>query len=105
MNGNGNTYCCWNWKAGTTSGLIRRNYYATAYSISTDSGISIIKYTGNSKQGATLAHGLGTTKIDLDKQLNDAETGLYDDITNLIQGKTIYTSNTDCRTKLQWIWK
>ena len=59
VNANGGTYASWNWKAGTTSGLSGGTITPTAYSFSTTAGISIIKYTGNSTQGATIAHGLG----------------------------------------------
>ena len=80
---NGDTYCCWNWKAGTTSGLSGGTITPTAYSFSTTAGISIIKYTGNSTQGATLPHGLGVApKMIWIKSTTNAEAWVvgHDDI-------------------------
>ena len=60
-NGNSNTYCMWNWKAGTTSGLSGGTITPSAYSISTTSKFGIYKYTGNGSGSQTIAHGLGGT--------------------------------------------
>ena len=65
-NGNTNTgsrtFVGWNWKAGTTSGIATNGSTTitpSAYSFNQTTGISIIKYTGNSTSGAKIAHGLG----------------------------------------------
>jgi len=59
VNVSGQTMVSWNWKAGTTSGLSGGTITPSAYSFNTTSGFSMVKYTGNSTQGATVPHGLG----------------------------------------------
>jgi hypothetical protein len=62
VNGSGQTYASWNWKAGTTSGITTDSYTTitpTAYSFNATAGFSIIKYTGNGISGAKYPHGLG----------------------------------------------
>ena len=60
VNSNGSTIVSWNWKANgqgssNTDGSINTTYT----SASTTSGFSIVKYTGNGSNGATVGHGLG----------------------------------------------
>ena len=60
----GRTYICWNWKAGTTSGITTNGSTTitpSSYSFNQTSGTSIIKYTGNGTTGAKYPHGLGVT--------------------------------------------
>jgi hypothetical protein len=59
-NGSGNTYVSWNFKANgqgssNTDGTINTTYT----SVNTTAGFSIVKYTGNGSNGATVGHGLG----------------------------------------------
>lgn len=61
VNASGSTYVSWNWNAGgstvtNTSGTISAQVRAN-----TTSGFSIVTYTGNGTNGATIGHGLGVT--------------------------------------------
>ena len=61
VNDNGKTYVGWNWKANgqgssNTDGSINTTYT----SVNTSAGFSIVSYTGNGSNGATIGHGLGT---------------------------------------------
>jgi len=61
VNGSGDTYVSWNWKAGTSvSGNTTGSGTAKTYtgSVNTDAGFSIIKYTGNGTSGHTIPHNL-----------------------------------------------
>ena len=60
VNTNTEKYVSWNWKGGTTSGINATGADITpsAYSFNQTSGVSIIKYSGNSTSGAEVAHGL-----------------------------------------------
>jgi len=62
MNGDGQTYCSWNWKAGTAfsndASATSVGSLDSAGSVNTDAGFSIINFTG-SGANATVAHGLG----------------------------------------------
>jgi hypothetical protein len=60
VNGNGNSFVSWNWKANgqgssNTAGTINTTYT----SANTTAGFSIITYTGNGTANATIGHGLG----------------------------------------------
>ena len=59
LNASGETYVCWSWKAGTTSGLSGGTITPSSYSINTTNGFGIYEYTGTGSN-ATIAHGLGT---------------------------------------------
>jgi len=57
---NGGTYVAWQWKAngGTTSSNTGGSITSTVQA-NTDAGFSIVTYTGNGSDNATVAHGLG----------------------------------------------
>ena len=55
-------FVSWNWKCGTTSGIAtdgNTTITPGSYSFNTTSGVSVVKYTGNSSSGAKVAHGCG----------------------------------------------
>ena len=76
VNASGGTYVSWNWKAGTTSGITTNGSTVitpSAYSFSTTSGFSAVKYTGNGNTTTKVAHGLGVApKWILIKQTNSS---------------------------------
>ena len=60
VNGSGDTYVGWQWKAngGTTSSNSDGSITSTVQA-NTTAGFSIVTYTGNNTSGATVGHGLG----------------------------------------------
>tara|TARA_R100000353_G_scaffold42142_1_gene33488 strand:+ start:1432 stop:2487 length:1056 start_codon:yes stop_codon:yes gene_type:complete len=62
LNTSSNNYVAWNWKAngGTTSSNSDGNITSTVQA-NTTSGFSIVTFTGNGNNDATIGHGLGTT--------------------------------------------
>ena len=64
-NSNGDTYVGWNWKAETSftndASSTSVGSIDSTGSVNTDAGFSIITFTGNNTNDATIAHGLGTT--------------------------------------------
>ncbi len=60
VNISGQTYVAWNWKAngGTTSSNTDGSITSTVQA-NTTAGFSIVTYTGNATNGATIGHGLG----------------------------------------------
>jgi hypothetical protein len=53
------TYVGWNWKAGGTGGTSHTQGTITSTaSVNQDAGFSIVSYTGNGSDGATIGHGL-----------------------------------------------
>ena len=60
LNGNGDTFVSWNWKAANSSGSSNTDGNITStVSANTTAGFSIVSYTGNATSGATIGHGLG----------------------------------------------
>ena len=100
VNASSSHYICWNWKAGgdkgtfnvddvgyasaAAAGLNGGTITPTGASVGTEQGFSIIKYTANLTQGATISHGL-TQKPDfaifknMDSNLgtNEVDWGVY----------------------------
>jgi hypothetical protein len=59
VNGSGDTYVSWNWLAGGSASSNSNGSITSNVSASTTSGFSIVSYTGNATNGATVGHGLG----------------------------------------------
>ena len=61
--GNRNTanFASWNWKAGGSASSNSNGSITTSISANQDVGFSIVSYTGNNSNGATIGHGLGAT--------------------------------------------
>ena len=76
LNENSDNIVSWNWKGGTTSGITTNGSTVitpSAYSFSTTSGFSAVKYTGNGNTTTKVAHGLGVApKWILIKQTNSS---------------------------------
>jgi hypothetical protein len=58
-NGSGSTYVSWNWKAGGTASTNTDGSITSSVSANPTAGFSIVSYTGNATNGATVGHGLG----------------------------------------------
>jgi hypothetical protein len=56
---NGRTYVGWNWKAGGTGVSNTDGSITSTVSANPDAGFSVVTYTGNSTNDATIGHGLG----------------------------------------------
>ena len=70
VNGSGDTFASWNWKGGTTSGLVAGTHSVNSYSYNATSGFGIYQYTGDNTAG-TITHGLGAVpKMIITKTLN-----------------------------------
>jgi len=75
VNQNGASIVAWNWKANgqgspNTAGSINTTYT----SVNTTAGFSIVKWTGNGSNGATIGHGLGAVpKMMIFKILSSAD--------------------------------
>jgi hypothetical protein len=59
VNGSGITYVGWSWKAGGTGVTNTSGTITSTVSANTTAGFSIVTYTGNGTNGATVGHGLG----------------------------------------------
>ena len=73
VNGSGDTYCSWNWKAGGAGSANTDGDINSTVSANTTAGFSIVTYTGNlsSSTSATVGHGLGVApKMIITKRLS-----------------------------------
>jgi|TARA_R110000851_G_scaffold306312_1_gene464626 hypothetical protein len=59
INGSGGTFVSWSWKAGGSASSNSNGSITTSISANQDSGFSMVSYTGNNSNGATIGHGLG----------------------------------------------
>jgi hypothetical protein len=60
MNESGTTYVAWNWKAGGSGVSNSDGTTASVVSANTDTGFSIVTYTGTGSAGMTIGHGLSS---------------------------------------------
>jgi hypothetical protein len=61
QNTNTETYASWNWLAGGTASSNTDGSITSSVSASTTAGFSIVSYTGNGSDNATVGHGLGSS--------------------------------------------
>ena len=66
-NNSGNNYVSWNWKANGAGSSNTDGSITSTVSANTTSGFSIVTYTGNGTDGATVGHGLTSPKLILIK--------------------------------------
>ena len=73
VNASGDSYASWNWLADNTSGSANTDgSISSTVSANTTSGFSIVSYTGNGTDGATVGHGLTSPKLILIKARTSA---------------------------------
>jgi len=85
VNGSGESLVAWNWLAGGTGASNTDGSITSTVSANTTSGFSIVSYTGNATDGATVGHGLGAVPdMLIGKDLSDASAwGIWHkDLTN-----------------------
>ena len=98
VNTNSASQVSWNWKANgqgssNTDGSINTTYT----SVNTTAGFSIVKWTGNGSDGATIGHGLGAVpKMVIVKSTSNAENWnvYHEDITSADNGNFYLNSNS-----------
>jgi len=60
-NASNDNYVAWQWKAGTTSSSNTNGSITSTVSVGATQGFSVVTYTGNATNGATVGHGLGVS--------------------------------------------
>jgi hypothetical protein len=63
LNTSGDTYVAWNWKANGAGVSNTDGTITSTVSVNTTSGFSIVTYTGNGSNGASVGHGLGVKPV------------------------------------------
>jgi hypothetical protein len=72
VNTNSYTYVAWAWDAGTSTGSNTDGTITSQVRANTSVGFSIVSYTGNQTNGATVGHGLNSTPLLLLAKNRDA---------------------------------
>ena len=98
INGNSSTFVSWNWRAGNSQGSSNTDgsINTTYTSVNTTAGFSIVQWTGNGSDGATIAHGLGAVpKMVIVKSSSNSENWnvYHEDITSADNGNLYLNSS------------
>ena len=76
LNGNGNGFVSWHFKAGGAASSNTDGDITSSVSVNSTAGFSIVKYTGSGTDGHTVGHGLGgTPAMVIQKRLDGAIGG------------------------------
>ena len=98
-NTNAVTHVAWNWLGANTTVSNTAGSITSTVSANTTSGFSIVSYTGNGTNGATVGHGLGAVpKIIIYKERSEARNWYV--FTSVIDGSydNLYLNLTDAKT-------
>jgi hypothetical protein len=91
LNGNGDTYVAWNWKASGSTASNTDGINASTVSANQTAGFSIVKYTRDGNSVTTVGHGLGKTpKVLIEKDRDTSGTN-WAFITTAIDGTDDYS--------------
>ena len=75
------TYVAWNWLGANGTASNTDGSITSTVSANTTSGFSIVSYTGNGTNGATIGHGLGATpKLIIFKRLDTGDWVVYHEV-------------------------
>ena len=72
VNVSSNNYVAWTWDAGTSTGSNTDGSITSQVRVNASAGFSIVSYTGNQTNGATVGHGLNSTPLLLLAKNRDA---------------------------------
>tara|TARA_R110002153_G_scaffold131161_2_gene280117 strand:+ start:333 stop:1397 length:1065 start_codon:yes stop_codon:yes gene_type:complete len=97
QNLSGQSYVAWNWKAANGTASNSNGNITSTVSANTTAGFSIVSYTGNASNGATVGHGLGVApQMVITKSI--ASSGAWQVLTNIYpsysEGDYIYLNET-----------
>ena len=104
-NANAVTYVGWQWKAGTTSASNTNGSITSTVSAGATQGFSVVTYTGNSTNNATVGHGLGVVPSMI---ILKNRSGAYDwpcYHISIGSGKYIYLNQTATAATDANMWK
>jgi hypothetical protein len=132
VNRNGYNFVAWNWLGSNTTASNTVGTISSTVSVNTTSGFSIVSYTGNGTNNATVGHGLGVTPAMLivknrdvadgwgvwnkglgsatqQMQLNGTGAVFTDDVFNAVSSTTVTLgtdtwSNTSTKNYIMYCW-
>jgi len=104
VNNSGNSHVAWCWKAGGAASLNENGSINSQVSVSTDYGFSIVSYTGNGNNGATIGHSLGATPAFVIVKNRDAAKSwnIYHQSYNASTDIALVLDGTDVTAGTKW---
>jgi hypothetical protein len=102
INDSGQTYVSWNWLGANTTVSNTAGTISSTVSANTTSGFSIVSYTGNLTNGATVGHGLGVAPaMMIVKRRNNADSWVvYHRAMSSNGDFYLYLNTTDAKSNL-----
>ena len=101
VNRSSDTYVAWCWKAGGAAVSNTDGTITSSVSANKEAGFSIVSYTGNEVNNATVGHGLGASPdvvIIKDRDTNSAGNNWYTFHSSLNSGNYLKLNSTDAQT-------
>ncbi|NBW12404.1 MAG: hypothetical protein EBR82_30665 [Caulobacteraceae bacterium] len=94
QNGNATTYVAWNWLGANTTVSNTSGTISSTVSANTTAGFSIVSYTGNGSNGATIGHGLGVSPkmVIVKSRSNTGDWAVYH--ASLTAGNMVFLNTT-----------
>jgi len=105
-NNNGNGYVAWAWKANGSGVSNTDGSVTSTVSANTESGFSIVSYTGNGTLGATIGHGLGVQPSMVMVKARNVVAGWYVEHKGLtgFGTRTIFLNETSAESAASSHW-
>ena len=103
-NNSGDAYVAWQWKAGGTSASNTNGSITSTVSVGATQGFSVVTYTGNGTNGATVGHGLGVAPSMIITKMRNAVGTDYGWSTYHVSDGTynIWLNRTDAKNPGNW---
>ena len=103
-NNSGDAYVAWHWKAGGTSASNTNGSITSTVSVGATQGFSVVTYTGNGTNGATVGHGLGVAPSMIITKMRNAVGTDYGWSTYHVSDGTynIWLNRTDAKNPGNW---
>ena len=98
VNTNTDNYVSWNWKANGSGSSNSNGSITSTVSANADAGFSIVSYSGNSTDGASIGHGLSKAPQIIIAKARTADTSWYVYCDTIGTSKTLYLQNTNAAT-------
>ena len=105
LNTSSATYVAWNWKANGSGSTNTAGSITSTVSANTTSGFSIITWTGNATQGATIGHGLGAVPaLFIIKNRSTAGTNWPVKTNQLSTNSYLYLNSNGASASFSFFW-
>jgi hypothetical protein len=103
-NASGETFVSWNWRASGSTVSNTAGSITSTVSANTSAGFSVVTYTGNGTNGATIGHGLGVAPRMIITKPRNTENDWYVYHASMGNTRNIYLNTTGASTTSNLWW-